>query len=206
MEILATYRGFATTREEFIGNLNKIVESNANDPNRVYVFAGDINIDLLDTDSRNTIHYITMMGSSGFVSIVNSATRKVSNSKSCLDHKFTDHDPILLNLHLQPNTVIKQRKYTYQYIDHDKIDSLLEQERWENGLCTGDPNIGTNNFIDSLKSIISASTTTKTITCKKRRIKPWISAGLLVSIRTRDKLKKECVTNNKNLALLTKYK
>nr|CAI5828991.1 unnamed protein product [Callosobruchus analis] len=64
----------------------------------------------------------------------------------------------------------------------------------------------TDIFIIKLKTIITNSIITKNITCKKKRLKPWISAGLLVSIRNRDHLKKESTLNPNNLILLQKYR
>lgn len=226
VDILATYRGFATTKESFIDNLNAIMQSRLNDPNRMCIFTGDINIDLLDIESIHTINYITLMQGHGFVSLVNKPTRKYGHARSCLDHLFikckteylqnvhavilehglTDHDPILLNVQLNNIQLKKQIKNAYQYFNKGNFLILLERERWDDVLSSVDSNVSTGLFINKLNNMISDVTITKKISSKNRRLKPWISAGLLVSIKTRDRLKKECTINHNNILLINKYK
>lgn len=192
----------------------------------MYIFAGDINIDLLDTDVDSTNDYLTVMQRYGFFSGINKATRKVDNSGTCLDHyfikcnnnlfqkinavilehKLTDHDPILLNIPLENNNIPNKKENSYQIVNYEKLGKMLEREGWENVLQTRDPNQSTESFVIKLKNMISMSTKTRIISNRKRRLKPWITGGLLVSIRKRDTLKKECTLNRNNLALLNKYK
>lgn len=226
IDVLATYRGFAISKEDFLNQLNTVLQRNLEDQDRIYIFTGDINIDLLDSDAENTNNYITMMQSHGFMSIVNKATRKTKDSQTCLDHffikckncflqnvnavilehKLTDHDPILLNVQLNNNVEKTNKKYSYQVTDFNKLTTLMQQAGWDDVLSINDANICTDNFIGVLRGIVLQSTKTRYISCKKRRIKPWISGGLLVSIRNRDKLKKECTINHNNLALLNRYR
>nr|CAI5821764.1 unnamed protein product [Callosobruchus analis] len=164
VEVLATYRGFGETKETFINNLNSILEKESSGHNKIQIFTGDINIDLLSLEEETTNNYLSLMQRHGFVSIINKPTRKTNNTKSCLDHFF-----------------VKCKNSEFQNIrgtilecgltDHDAI--LLH--------------------IATKKHII-------------KRLKPWISAGLLVSIRNRDHLKKESTLNPNNLIFLQKYR
>lgn len=88
IDVLATYRCFASSKVTFIDNLNMILQRSLVDQNRLYIFTGDINIDLLDTDSVDTNNYISMLQRHGLVSFVTKPTRKEGNSRSCLDHFF----------------------------------------------------------------------------------------------------------------------
>ena len=53
-------------------------------------------------------------------------------------------------------------------------------------------------FVDGFKKILTQCTKTKIIS-RKKRIKPWITKGILTSISSRDKLKKIYTLNNNNL-------
>lgn len=226
LDIFATYRCFYINNEEFLDNLHLILQKFKFDHDRSYVFAGDINIDLLTTEANTTNNYLSLMQSYGFVSVINKPTRKVNGSTSCIDHYFvrckidvfdkinsiilehslTDHDPILLNITLGNNTLPLERQNFYQVTNHNKVSRLLERERWDGVLQHWNSDVCTSNFINKIKTIISSSTTDRVISSKKRLIKPWMTSGLLVSIRTRDYLKKKYTLNGNSQYLLNKYK
>nr|CAI5855259.1 unnamed protein product [Callosobruchus analis] len=225
VEVLATYRGFGETKETFINNLNNILEKESSGHNKIQIFTGDINIDLLSLEEETTNNYLSLMQRHGFVSIINKPTRKTNNTKSCLDHFFvkcknsdfqnirgtilecglTDHDAILLHIATKKHIIVN-KKYTYKSTNNNKLKELIEAAEWDDVLANNNVNMCTDIFINKLKTIITNSTITKNITCKKKRLKPWISAGLLVSIRNRDHLKKESTLNPNNLILLQKYR
>lgn len=97
-----------------------------------------MNIDLLGMETEATNYYITTLQMYGFISVINKHTRKVGDSKSCLDHyfikgqetffnciysvilehKMTDRGPILLNIKLENvinNKFNKHKKLTTKY-------------------------------------------------------------------------------------------
>nr|CAI5832589.1 unnamed protein product [Callosobruchus analis] len=133
VEVLATYRGFGETKETFINNLNSILEKESSGHNKIQIFTGDINIDLLSLEEETTNNYLSLMQRHGFVSIINKPTRKTNNTKSCLDHFFvkcknsefqnirgtilecglTDHDAILLHIATKKHIIVN-KKYTYK--------------------------------------------------------------------------------------------
>lgn len=88
IDIFATYKGFGLSKDMFINNLNSILQRALSDSNRICVFTGDVNIDLLRIDEDATNDYLTMMLSHGFNSLINKPTRKTETAKSCLDHLF----------------------------------------------------------------------------------------------------------------------
>lgn len=227
VDVLATYRCFASTKEEFVENLDTILQHQNKDKNRLQVFVGDINIDILATEADITNLYITMMQSNGFVSMINKATRVSGESQTCLDHyfvkcsdslfkqvnavilrhKMTDHDPILLNIQFQAmSSKTTDNKKNYQILNHDELAKRMNDTEWDDVLQQSDTNLCTSIFINKLKGIIVDSSKSINISCKKQRLKPWITKGILESIRNRDRLKKQCTLNHNNIVLINRYK
>lgn len=225
VNILATYKGFGLTKESFIYNLDSVMQRVINDQNQIYIFTGDTNIDLLKVEEDMTNNYLTMMQSHGFVSKINKPTRKTADSISCLDHYFvkccetyfnqintavlehdlTDHNPILLSLQTDKKNPEYNKSNSYQKIDYEKLKNCLQGAKWDDVLNSWDSDRCASIFVDRFKSILIGCTKTKIITCKKKIIKPWITMGILTSIRNRNKLKRECTLNNNNLILLQRY-
>lgn len=230
VDILATYRTFAIDKNIFLASISDILNVMVMDQNRSYVFVGDVNINILESNSPNANDYLTLLYGLGFVSLINKPTRVSGTGASCIHHCFikcrdeilnnlksmilisdlTDHYPILVSLkkdnvnnklveNSPPNKLIK-------HVNYDKINELISQEKWGNVLAETDVNLSTNTFINTMIGVIERATIYRQISSKKRRIKPWITNGLVVSIRKRDKLKKQCNTSRNDTELLNNYK
>ena len=227
VDVLATYKGFALTKEEFIESLNTILQRLTIDRTLMQILVGDMNINLLDTNASTTIEYLTMLQGYGFFSTINKSTRKSDHTETCLDHCFvrcknnlfekinavilehslTDHDPILLNIPLETNIKVNEiQKKTYDIINYEKLNKLMEEAAWDDILEHWDADLCTNIFVNRLKGMIVGSTKTICLKSKNRRLKPWITGGLLTSIRNRDRLKKDCTLNRNNIDLLNTYR
>lgn len=224
----AIYRSPSVQLESFLENLNIFLENiflaRTNDQNNIEIFGGDININILDRGNTNVENYIDSLNEKGFHSVINQATRIDKNSSTCIDHLFvriksdfrtrgvildsgfSDHCPILLNIFLkEERTSVDEKRYS-RTTDFGKLDAFLTNERWNDILNCEDVNTCTNLFIDKLKKHLNDATTIKYLVCKKRKIKPWITQGLLNSIRHRDHLKKLATKNPNNVEHLNRFR
>ena len=145
--------------------------------------------------------------------MINKPTRIDGFSRSCIDHFFissrcsdvvdvdaavigsgiTDHFPIVLSLRFNycflpssASTVV------YKKIDHRILSDELERVDWSGVYNSNDTNIAAEEFLKQLIYAISMATETKVkkINSKNRKRKPWITVGIINSIKKRDLLKK----------------
>lgn len=212
----AVYRSPQTDANSFITDIESFIPTYLN--NNLEIIIGDINIDLLDVESHTMNDYQATLHSYGFLSYINTITRP--QSKTCLDHIFvknnlktenikinsyvisydmTDHDPVMLNISLPNNkkNITSQNTYkTITKIDMDALIKKFEAENWDNVYNENNPETATHNFYINYLNIVD---TCKTIINKKikeqKKIKPWITNGIINSIKTRDKLKKQLQKN-----------
>lgn len=194
----------------------------------IELFVGDININLLDTQSLIVNEYLNCLSSHGYLSKVNKPTRTTSYSKTCIDHIFmkskkrydnnliilnssiTDHHALLFNIdfgfNLENVSNTNKVDKSVRRIDYKKLNTLFMEEKWETVLVHQDSNIASECFIDTVHKHTTAATTVKPIPNKKVRLKPWITPALLVSIRNRDRLHKLHILNPNNIIARQNYK
>ena len=67
-------------------------------------------------------------------------------------------------------------------------------------------NLAYDHFAEILNNSIRKSTKTILINSKEKKIKPWITKGLVFAIRKRDKMKEDLRKNKTNLTILNKYR
>jgi hypothetical protein len=216
--ITACYRSPKTNKHQFISELANTLSSYQN-----YTFSiliGDINIDILDS-SETTIKtkYLSILNSLNYISLIHNITRQEGHSNSCLDHifvkttklqcvssavlntKITDHFPIMLEIDNckykdnSPQINLQVKKF----IDYNTLQNALETEKWVSVLQSEDPNVALNSFTEILKTHIEncTRTSTRNIVPKFKPLKPWITFGIVKSIRTRDRMYKQLYRDNK---------
>lgn len=215
---IGVYRPPSTDVKQFLLDLDSISNHN-NDENVIYV--GDINLNILLQDNI-THEYLALMGSKGFSCCLDKPTRVTRDSSSCLDHFFfkastklnsvcesailrtyiTDHYTTILTikfLDVKPkgkcqnennnNTLIKK-------INIDKLKDTLKKETWKDLYCIQCPELITNTFLKTMKVYIDSCKYCIKINNKTKKKKPWITVGLINSIKHRDKLRKNLNFNN----------
>jgi len=206
------YRCHDLHRTNFIDNLDNYLD---NLPNKssTEVFCGDTNINTLSLLDVDVCRYLNTLNSHGFISKINCPTRIDGNARSCLDHFFlnsdknsnaislygshSDHFPILLNIKLQKSDNSKN-KFVKKF-NPNQFETYLRAEEWESVLSERDPSNCASRFVKALDEYVQRSTRTYYVKCKYRRKKPWITGGIIVSIRQRDKLKRLYSLNPNNL-------
>ena len=161
--------------------------------------------------NKEATEYVNCLHRFGFCCLVNKPTRvREGQVPSCIDHFFvrnvekyagshsrimcsgiSDHYPIVLNVSLQKcNKQIQKNNKYISKTNFEKLNQLIKQETWENVLSSNMVNECAYNFIETIQQHVQSTTEQKYVKSKDRKIKPWITEGLIKSIRHRDKLKK----------------
>lgn len=215
-EISCIYRSPQSSIETFVQDLN--VYFTENKSNNVEILIGDININLLNNTDLNVVNYISTLSSYGFQSHINSITR--SESGTCLDHIFvknnnklsnvytkpyilnydiTDHFPIMLNFSHATNikrTENNVRAVVKNKINYIKLNYLFENEKWNDVFETNNPEEAYTLFINKFSELyLKCKTTSISYNKINKKIKPWITNGIIISIKKRDRLKKQLQNN-----------
>ena len=197
--------------DHFNDTLQKINEKNIN-----CVILGDFNINILQHRNESAASYINMLNSNGFFSLLNKPTRITDSSASLIDHvitnnikchvtpgimnyQITDHLPTFIalkNIKKPSSNSVKFYRCMKQF-DSTKFcqDLQISLENFVNDM----PELNLLNFngafqlfLNTLHIEINAHAPIKRCTRRQKRLqcKPWISKGLYVSIRNKQKLYK----------------
>lgn len=226
--ITSVYRPPSTSVGLFLEDLETVLER-FRDPDTVYVFTGDINVNIKNMHDNEVNKYLDIMASHGFLSYINELTRITQETASCVDHYFiknnkcssliftpfiiqsdiTDHFPIILNISkptsVNFNTPVKGPTQSRR-INYDKLTELLSTETWQDLYILDDVDTAYNWFLSRLSRAIDNSCEVISIANKHKKLKPWITKSLIISIRKRDKLKMQVIKNRDNLLILEQYK
>jgi len=210
--VMACYRPPSTQLNVF---LNELEESLQNEQlNDWEIFVGDLNINLLNLNDEDVNRYLNILSRNGYYSCINKPTRVTNFSSTLIDHLFlkgqnvnehkkniksiilqtaiTDHFMIALSIQ---NLFLSQQKIKVPFlqtkINYNKLKNLLKEETWGDVLESNFVNIAYTLFINKIKSYIEKSTTKIKLNSKNRKRKPWVTTGIINSIKRRDNLKKE---------------
>lgn len=181
----------------YLGSVDTVL---SNISSRNVIFTGDINLNILsDNLAECGPDYLNLMAMHGLSQGINLPTRVVT----CLDHfmvklhgtwktlvfeqQLTDHSPILLHV---DNARIMKNSITYKRttVNYEGIKKSLADESWEDILLIDDANVATELFTSKIISIVNQHTLIRTISKRNQPLKPWITRGVVKSIRKRDRL------------------
>lgn len=84
---LAIYRSPSGKIDTFLSDLSNILASKRQD-NMIKIITEDININILDKNSKKVQQYLKLMCEHGYMSLVNKPTRVSKKTKICIDHIF----------------------------------------------------------------------------------------------------------------------
>jgi len=204
--VLAIYRPHSDTILNFGNRLDEMLQG-SNLGNSKTVLTGDLNINLLNEECVDTCSFITMLQTMNFLPAITKPTRFPSGDVHCqpttLDHiwingfqnyvsgiislDITDHCPTFISI----KTKIQDcGKVKVSFRDHtpsavDNFLCLLGKIEWQ--FC-GDVSSDVKYFIDSLSRLYNRSFPMKVRFIGQKRLnKPWLSAGLMKSIRTKSR-------------------
>lgn len=227
--LVAVYRSPSAALQPFVDSLDKLCRKVRDLENNI-VFVGDFNVNLLNND-KIVNDYISVFQSNGFKSYINKPTRinRNTNTKSCIDHIFvrnknlpaaeivgyilqtniTDHYSVALHLDMIRPTKTNPGLFSkIAKLDIHKLKEALKLEEWKDILDESQLDVDklTDTFTHKLKYLLESNTKLIPLSKKKRPLKPWMSVGLVTSIRTRDKMHKQLLKEPFNVELKIKYK
>ncbi len=213
------YRPPDSNRHPFIEHLSTTINK-INQEKLPSFICGDLNINLLNCSTHSdTNDYLNTFYAASFYPLIDKPTRVTTKSYSLIDHIFTnvldskitpgvlfnditDHFPIFMilnnNINNYPKT--KQKKYhTTRKINQSTMDSFsaeLEQVNWDKVLNNSSSDNSYHIFIKLFTELYDKHfpKITKQINIKQQS-KPWITAGIIKSIKTRNKLYKSYLSN-----------
>lgn len=180
----------------YINALDKVL---GNIHSKNIIFTGDININTFDDAGGQVQNYLNLMAMYGLRQGITKPTRL----NNCLDHfmvktsntwqtvvfeqQLTDHSPILLYI---SNASINKSAMNYSkiIINYEQIRYDMKNVTWDSLLSTNDANMAAEIVTNTLLLTISKNTQIRLIQKKYKPLKPWISKGVIKSIRKRDRL------------------
>ena len=206
--VVAIYRPPGGSISQFIDCLSAILSDECVCRCKVIV-TGDLNIDISkDDDSSNDVmHFVNSMCSFNFLPVITKPTRFPTGdqhgSPSILDHIWcskltnvesgillydvTDHLPtfaIVNDLFLPDEALIKVEFRDKSLVNIGKFTCKCSELTFD--LSSGDVNRNTNLFVETLDRIYCDSFPMKTKYISYKRLnKPWLTNGLLKSIKNK---------------------
>lgn len=219
--VTVIYRSPASDVESFNINLNTYLTEKC-----IYqdeIILGDININILE-DTATVNNYLNNMYQAGFLQCINDYTRIQNDHKSCIDHIFmktkinkneiipiilestvTDHFSVIIqiNMHeIRASSKVYGRKEIINYV---KLREYLKNENWNDVFLEDDLDEITKGFVNKLSEYVGFCKTAISRKISNVSRKPWITSGLIKSIKIRDELFQR-YKNTKNLDLYQRYK
>jgi hypothetical protein len=214
LNVLAVYRSPSYNADTFEIDLNNFFSGVCRSS---FILVGDININILDAQNTIVEKYLNNLAYHGFMQVSKHPTR----DSALLDHCFvrdsdmtlwssytlqwniSDHLPIMLSKTGVSNA--KRNKAVIHHIDYRKLDCQIQKATFEEVRKNEDVHACASEFISYVTTAIQNSTTTKECSSKEHILKPYISPGILSSIRTRDKLFKQTKRFPDDMLLKAKY-
>ena len=179
------------------------------DKNKKVHIAGDFNFDLLKTSTHNdTSSFYDKISSNLFIPLISLPTRINSRNNTLIDNIFTNQfNPATISGNLtidisdhlasfiitpKPNQKHLPKKhniYTRDTNNFDRANFIMDilDIDWNSD---NDANASFNNFLDKTNKIIDEYMPLRKLTNReyKRRYKPWITDGLIISINRKNRI------------------
>ena len=206
--ILGIYRPHSDLIQNFTDQLEMIITNNTN-PNQSIILIGDFNINLLDLDNASIENFQTTLQSMHFIPTITKPTRfpppSAPGVPTLLDHVWsnrlhdhsssillsdiTDHCPIIIHLYNFEDSN-KKTKVSFRIHKQPYINNFLDevaQVNWEYDVDAC-PNTLMFNFNKIMNELYCRNFPLKTkYIGTKRLMKPWITPGIMKSIKTKSR-------------------
>ena len=202
------YRHPHNDRESFLEIMRQKLEYLNSQGFEAYI-SGDININFFSYNTdRQTSDYLDMLLNLGYMPMITKATRITNHSATLIDHIYTnspekviksgicladisDHLPCFCTVSTKLPAFIHERYYRdFSHFDKDLFEIDLANIDFYNLVQGEDVNVNMNNIANALQEITNKHAPIRQVTnSKKRQLKkPWISNGILNSIKRKQKL------------------
>ena len=208
--ILGTiYRPPNTNIDEFLNGMNKILQAVQNENKKCYIM-GDYNVDLLKTQSHGqSAAFVDLMFTHSFLPMINRPTRVTAQTATCIDNIYTnnfgkdipingvlltdisDHFPIF-HFSLDSSVLNTYKRVKKRHITRENLLALEEKlsgNNWEQILECDNPQSAYDTFSSYLITSLNDVLPLVPVKVTRQEInKPWLTKGLLTSIRHKNKL------------------
>jgi hypothetical protein len=219
----------------FISQLEKVLSTITKEKKTGFIL-GDFNIDLLKYHQNQQVNtFVNLMYSYSFCPCIDRPTRVCTSKKdttiTLIDNIFTndtdhiinsgnlitdisDHFPNFVSLKGRrfQNSTRSINKKTRQFKPNNirGFKNELTSVNWDFVINNDNPETSYSKFIDKTTELLDIHCPLKSIKVSKRKLarKPWITRGIIKSIRTKDKLYKKFLTKptNDNKVKHNKYR
>ena len=200
--------------QEFMDTFLQPLPDKFSHENKNVILLGHINIDLLHYESHNqTREFLDKIYFGSLSPHITIPNRITPRSRTLIDNIFTntvDEPSISRNLmcsisdHLAQFLIYPEQnakkclnektkyKRIYKKINKKKFEQDLEHTNWVEALKVNDKNVDTSlgNFLQIINSLLEKYAPLKQITKKEIKTKnnPWITTGILTSIRRKNEI------------------
>ena len=204
--VLGLYRPQGPSLSSFNEKLIEILNNSPHLSNKALI-AGDLNINLLDHENSYVCEFMCNLQSLQYLPVITKPTRMPNNNQtpSLLDHIWlnfltrynsgilltdlvSDHCPTFINipsLDSSPRDKIKIRFRYYGQQNTDRFRRQISSVCWNN-LLTGTIDEKVETFSNKLKNLYFSNFPIMTkFVSAKRLNNPWLSSGILKSIKTK---------------------
>jgi exonuclease III len=216
--------------QEFTNALSALIDKIQREGKHI-IITGDSNIDLLQINAvAPNMEFFDMLISHNLLPNISLPTRVTQSSATLIDHiwsnippeqaiagtmttDITDHFSNFIfceqfnKIPVQPR-YISVRKMTKQHLN---AFNAIENENWDNVYHSNNVDIAYCNFMSTYMKHVNTHLPMqkKCFNRKKHKIEPWMTQGLLKSMRTKEKLYKKMLTARNTVSYVnheSKYK
>ena len=204
--------------EEFNNSLNELL-IDLNIAKTDYCILGDFNIDFLKIKQNEAIRkYANTLISCCVKCAINQPTRVTNTSKTLIDHIYfnsfqkvncsgtlvsdiSDHYPIFAVIPFDNSTKVKTDNFFKRNLTNFNIENFLCQlDSQVNKIIVSDTSPIDKQFeifLNSFAKVIDEHAPLRNATRKEKKLKlkPWLSSGILKSIKAKNKMYKQLQTN-----------
>ena len=179
--------------------------------NKKIYLMGDFNVDLLKADLHlNSTNFLNILESNSFSPKILLPTRVTSKSRTLIDNifsnqidvdtfsgnldlSFSDHLPQFLVTPVGNDPTPKKHNIFVRDMrgfNQDRFKSDIQNVRWDDLADHGDIDHSFNNFLNKFNAVLDTHAPLKKANKKqlKAQQKPWITGGILCSMRKRDNI------------------
>ena len=219
------YRPPHLSVDTFLGDIEVIFHKLSSENKDIHL-AGDYNIDILKTN-RSCQSFLNLLNAYAIHPVISKATRISSVSSTLIDNIFSntidrdvasgiiysdlsDHLPIFTIVNGQPKQKESLQTSSFRKLSPENIYNLqqeLKQEQWGDVLISTDAHEAYKLFIEKIHYHLNRNVPKVTNTKKssKKPKNPWITKGILRSIRKRNAFYKTSLKDPSQLNI-NKYK
>lgn len=213
--VVCCYRSPGTDLKVFNNNLSNILQVLRS---KNLLLCGDFNVNLLNYDScKGTKEYLDLLFAYGLYPLIDKPTRITNHSATLIDNIFTnvfsnssngiiitdeisDHLPVFSLIDYKGITTKSKPVYKLtRYVSPDNLTKIkhdLKDVNWSKVYDANSVDDAYNSMVDIVKGVLDRHCPVKTkLLGKSISCKPWLTKGLLKSIRRKNKLYYKFINN-----------